>query len=178
MSDTAQTCPQKVRGRFSILLWNALSGNVPKGENLLVTREADACRAAGGGQHPADGNGGIQHPAAQLLVAALNGAGKGLKLRGQPGAAAVEVVVFLFAVVEVQRQAAAVVGRGFLQQIALGALNDIPSRGPAVFCRHAHGLEAAVIHGQDAAGVNAVVDVGRVVHPVGLPEQAHDVSKS
>ena len=84
--------------------------------------------------------------------------------------------MLLFAVVEVQRQAAAVVGRGFLQQIALGALNDIPGRGPAVFCRHAHGLESAVIHGQDAAGVNAVVDVGRIVHPVGLPEQAHDVA--
>ena len=78
--------------------------------------------------------------------------------------------------VRVEGDAAAPVGGGFLQNIALRALDDVPGGSTAVLSRHADGPEAVVIHGQDAAGVDAALDVGGVVHLIRLPEQAHHVA--
>ena len=56
------------------------------------------------------------------------------------------------------------------------ALNDVPGRGRAVLGGDAHSLEAAVIHRQDAAGVDAALHVGGIFYLIRLAEQAHDIA--
>ena len=84
--------------------------------------------------------------------------------------------MLLLALVGVEGDAAATVGGGFLQDIALRALNDVPGRGRAVLGGDAHSLEAAVIHRQDAAGVDAALHVGGIFYLIRLAEQAHDIA--
>ena len=81
--------------------------------------------------------------------------------------------MLFLALVGVEGDAAAAVGGGFLLDVTLRALNDAPGRGGTVLGSHAHGLEAGVVHGQDAAGVDAALHVGGVVHLIRL---AHDVA--
>ena len=58
-----------------------MSGRVPMGKAFsVVAREADARIAAGHREHTAHRDGGILHPAAQLLISALQRTGKGFKL--------------------------------------------------------------------------------------------------
>ena len=99
-----------------------------------------------------------------------------MELRRLPGSAAVQVEVLFLALIGVEGHAAAPVGRGFLQDIALCALDDIPGRRTAVLGGHADCLEAVVLHGQDTAGVDAALHVGQVVHLIRLTEQAHDIA--
>ena len=66
-----------------------------------------------------------------------------------------EQEALLFA--EQNGHAAAPVGRGFLHDIALCALDDIPGRRTAVLGGHADCLEAVVLHGQDTAGVEMCI---------------------
>ena len=94
----------------------------------VVAREADARIAAGHREHTAHRDGGILHPAAQLLISALQRTGKGFKLCRLPGPAAIQVIVLFLALVRVEGDAAAAVGGGLLQDIALRALNDVPGR--------------------------------------------------
>ena len=111
-----------------------------------------------------------------LVQAIQQRTGKGFKLCRLPGPAAIQVIVLFLALVRVEGDAAAAVGGGLLQDIALRALNNVPGRGRAVLGGDAHGLEAAVIHGQDAAGVDAALYVGGIFGLIRLPEQAHDVA--
>ena len=71
---------------------------------------------------------------------------------------------------------AAEIGGGLLEQIAPGALDHIPGRGRTILGGDAHRLEGAVIHGQNAAGINSPLDVGGIVHLLGLSKQPHDVT--
>ena len=84
--------------------------------------------------------------------------------------------MFFLALIGVEGDAAAEVGGGFLEQIPLGTLNDVPGRGTAVLGIDAHGLEAAILHRQHAAGVDAPGDVGRIVDLVGRAEEAHHIA--
>ena len=84
----------------------------------VVAREADARIAAGHREHTAHRDGGILHPAAQLLISALQRTGKGFKLCRLPGPAAIQVIVLFLALVRVEGDAAAAVGGGLLQDIA------------------------------------------------------------
>ena len=84
--------------------------------------------------------------------------------------------MLLPAVVEVEGDRPADVGGALLEQVAPGALNDVPCRRAAVLGRDADRLEGAVIHGQDAAGVDAALDVGGVVDLLRLAEEAHNVA--
>ena len=100
-----------------------MSGRVPMGKAFsVVAREADARIAAGHREHTAHRDGGILHPAAQLLISALQRTGKGFKLCRLPGPAAIQVIVLFLALVGVEGDAAAAVGGGLLQDIALRAL--------------------------------------------------------
>ena len=99
------------------------------GKALFFAGEADAGRPACHREHPAHRNGGVLHAGAQLLVAAFHRPGKRLELCGLPGAAPTQVVVLFLALVRVEGDAAAAVGGGFLLDVALRALNDVPGRG-------------------------------------------------
>lgn len=110
--------------------------------------------------------------AAQLLVPRVDGTGKGLEFGCAPDALAVEGIVFLGAVVQVQGQGAAEIGGALLEQITLGALDQIAGGCGAVLGGNADRLEGAVIHGEDAAGIDALFDVGGIVHLLGFPKQA------
>ena len=68
------------------------------------------------------------------------------------------------------------IGGALLQQVAPRALDDIAGRRGAVLGGDADRLERAVVHGQNAAGVDALFHVGGVVHLLGLAEKAHDVA--
>ena len=84
--------------------------------------------------------------------------------------------MLLLALVGMEGHAAAVVRGGFLQDIALRALNDAAGRGCAVLGGKAYRLEAAVIHHQHTAGVDIALHVGGIHRLVGLTEQTHDVA--